>query len=49
MRDDRLIFSAQLLFTMLVAAFLIVPAALSMLAGITLNYFRGIPRFSAPW
>ena len=39
---DRLIFSAQLLFTMLVAAFLIVPAALSMLAGITLNYFRGI-------
>jgi putative spermidine/putrescine transport system permease protein len=39
---DRLIFAAQLLFTMLVAAFLIVPAALSMLAGITLNYFRGI-------
>jgi putative spermidine/putrescine transport system permease protein len=39
---DRLIFSAQLLFTMLVAAFLIVPAALSMVAGITLNYFRGI-------
>jgi putative spermidine/putrescine transport system permease protein len=39
---DRVIFAAQLLFTMLVAAFLIVPAALSMLAGITLNYFRGI-------
>jgi putative spermidine/putrescine transport system permease protein len=39
---DRLIFAAQLLFTILVAAFLIVPAVLSMLAGITLNYFRGI-------
>jgi putative spermidine/putrescine transport system permease protein len=39
---DRLIFAAQLLFTALVAAFLIVPAALSMLAGITFNYFRGI-------
>ena len=39
---DRLIFTAQLVFTALVAAFLIVPAVLSMLAGVTLNYFRGI-------
>src|SRR5690349_23197535 len=39
---DRLIFIAQLLFTIFVAAFLIVPAGLSMLAGITFNYFRGI-------
>jgi putative spermidine/putrescine transport system permease protein len=39
---DRLTFAAQLLFTLLVAAFLIVPAVLSMLAGVTLNYFRGI-------
>ena len=39
---DRLIFAAQLVFTALVAAFLIVPAVLSMLAGVTLNYFRGI-------
>ena len=39
---DRLIFAAQLAFTLLVAAFLIVPAVLSMLAGVTLNYFRGI-------
>ena len=39
---DRLIFAAQLLFTVVVAAFLIVPAVLSMLAGVTLNYFRGI-------
>jgi putative spermidine/putrescine transport system permease protein len=38
----RLIFAAQLLFTLLVAAFLIVPAALSMLAGVTASYFRGI-------
>ena len=39
---DRLIFIAQLLFTLLVAAFLIVPALLSMLAGVTVNYFQGI-------
>jgi putative spermidine/putrescine transport system permease protein len=39
---DRLIFSAQLLFTLLVAAFLMVPAALSISAGVTVNYFRGV-------
>jgi len=39
---DRLIFAGQLAFTLLVAAFLIVPALLSMLAGVTVNYFRGI-------
>jgi putative spermidine/putrescine transport system permease protein len=39
---DRLIFAAQLAFTLLVAAFLIVPAGLSMMAGVTVNYFRGI-------
>lgn len=38
----RLAFTAQLLFTLSVAAFLIVPAGLSMLAGVTANYFRGI-------
>ncbi|HZD90334.1 MAG TPA: ABC transporter permease subunit [Pseudolabrys sp.] len=40
----RLIFCAQLGFTLLVAAFLIVPAVLSMLAGVTQNYFFGIAR-----
>ncbi len=39
---DRLIFAGQLLFTLLVAAFLVVPACLSMVAGVTENYFRGI-------
>ena len=39
---DRAIFTAQLAFTLLVAAFLIVPAALSMTAGVTQNYFRGV-------
>ena len=39
---DRVIFAAQLLFTLLVAAFLIVPAVLSMMAGVTVNYFLGI-------
>jgi putative spermidine/putrescine transport system permease protein len=36
------IFIGQLIFTLLVAAFLIVPAVLSMTAGVTVNYFRGI-------
>jgi putative spermidine/putrescine transport system permease protein len=39
---DRLIFAGQLLFTLLVAAFLVVPAGLSIAAGVTVNYFRGI-------
>src|SRR5947199_429543 len=39
---DRLILTGQLLFTILVAAFLVVPALLSISAGITVNYFRGI-------
>jgi putative spermidine/putrescine transport system permease protein len=39
---DRLIFSGQLIFTLLVAAFLVVPAILSISAGVTVNYFRGI-------
>jgi putative spermidine/putrescine transport system permease protein len=38
----RLTFAAQLLFTILVACFLIVPAVLSMLAGVTVNYFQGV-------
>jgi putative spermidine/putrescine transport system permease protein len=39
---DRLIFTSQLLFTLTVAAFLVVPAILSISAGVTVNYFRGI-------
>src|SRR6185437_7618004 len=39
---DRLLFTGQLLFTLIVAAFLMVPAALSITAGVTVNYFRGI-------
>ena len=39
---DRFLFAGQLVFTLTVAAFLIVPAILSMLAGVTSNYFRGI-------
>ncbi|MBB1093224.1 ABC transporter permease subunit [Rhodopseudomonas palustris] len=39
---DRLIFTGQLLFTLLVASFLVVPALLSISAGVTVNYFRGI-------
>src|SRR5437879_6722459 len=39
---DRLIFAGQFIFTAFVAAFLVVPALLSISAGITVNYFRGI-------
>src|SRR5947208_5551491 len=39
---DRLIFAGQFLFAAFVAAFLVVPALLSISAGITVNYFRGI-------
>ncbi|HTO61274.1 MAG TPA: ABC transporter permease subunit [Bradyrhizobium sp.] len=39
---DRLIFAGQLAFTLVVAAFLVVPAGLSMAAGVTVSYFRGI-------
>jgi putative spermidine/putrescine transport system permease protein len=39
---ERVIFASQLAFTLLVAAFLIVPAILSMMAGVTVNYFQGI-------
>jgi putative spermidine/putrescine transport system permease protein len=39
---DRLIFASQLLFTIAIAAFLVVPAILSISAGVTVNYFRGI-------
>lgn len=39
---DRLIFVGQFLFTLIVAAFLVVPACLSMASGVTVNYFRGI-------
>lgn len=41
-RAARALFWVQLVFTLLVAAFLIVPAALSMMAGVTVNYFQGI-------
>ncbi|UFZ04247.1 ABC transporter permease subunit [Bradyrhizobium ontarionense] len=39
---NRVIFTLQFLFTVLVAAFLAVPAGLSIAAGVTVNYFRGI-------
>ncbi len=39
---DRLIFAGQLVFTLIVAAFLVVPAIQSITAGVTVNYFRGI-------
>jgi putative spermidine/putrescine transport system permease protein len=39
---DRLIFASQLLFTLIVAAFLVVPVMLPISAGVTVSYFRGI-------
>ncbi len=47
---DRLIFIAQFAFTAFIAAFLIVPAILSMMAGVTANYFQGIRSgFTLQW
>src|ERR1700740_1981452 len=47
---DRLIFTSKLLFTLIVAAFLVVPAWLSITAGVTQNYFRGIQSgFTLQW
>jgi putative spermidine/putrescine transport system permease protein len=47
---QHLLFVLELAFTLLVAAFLIVPAILSMLAGVTTNYFRGIQSgFTLQW
>ena len=37
-----LLFWAQLTFTLVVCAFLIVPAAVSIMAGLTVNYFQGL-------
>ena len=42
MRKRSPLFFAQLAFTLLVCAFLIVPVILSMLAGLTVNYLVGI-------
>jgi putative spermidine/putrescine transport system permease protein len=42
MNARRLLFLLQAAFTICVAAFLIVPAMMSMLAGVTTNYARGI-------
>src|SRR5262249_23645094 len=39
---DRLIFAGQLIFTLIVAPFLVVPAIQSTAAGVTVNYFQGI-------
>ena len=42
MHAKKLLFSLQLLFTLAVSAFLVVPVALSALAGLTVNYFVGL-------
>ncbi|MGB1026177.1 MAG: ABC transporter permease, partial [Rhodospirillaceae bacterium] len=41
MKRHRLAFSLQLAATLLVCAFMLVPAVLSILVGVTANYFRG--------
>ena len=40
--NSKLLFAAQLGFTFLICAFLVVPLVLSILAGITDNYFVGL-------
>jgi len=48
--ESRAIVIAQFVFTVLVAAFRMVPAGLSILAGVTQNYFQGSPSgFTLRW
>lgn len=42
MRRNPVTFGLQLFVTLLACAFLIVPAVMSVMAGVTVNYFRGI-------
>lgn len=42
MRQDRLLLGLQIVVTVLTCAFLIVPAIMSMAAGVTANYFQGL-------
>lgn len=42
MNTRKLVFALQLAFTLAVCAFLIVPVVLSILAGLTVNYFTGL-------
>ncbi|MGU3496701.1 ABC transporter permease [Xanthobacteraceae bacterium A53D] len=42
MKRSPLVFAFQLIVTLLAAAFLVVPAATSILAGLTVNYFQGV-------
>jgi putative spermidine/putrescine transport system permease protein len=42
MQTKKFLFVLQLVFTLLVCAFLIVPVVLSMLAGVTTNYIAGL-------
>lgn len=42
MKTNRLFFSLQLIFTLCVCAFLIVPVLMSALAGLTVNHFVGL-------
>lgn len=42
MRTNPLVFAFQLVVTLLAAAFLVVPAVTSILAGLTVNYFQGL-------
>jgi len=42
MKTNRLILSLQLIFTLAVCAFMVLPVIMSALAGITVNYFIGL-------
>ncbi len=42
LRRNRTIFGLQLGVTLFACAFLVVPAVMSVLAGVTVNYFRGV-------
>ena len=42
MKPKKLFFSLQLIFSLFVCGFLIIPVVMSALAGLTVNYFVGL-------
>ena len=42
LRPRRLLVAGQLLLTLALVAFMVVPVVMSVMAGLTVNYFRGV-------
>ena len=42
LKPRRLLVAGQLLLTLALVAFMVVPVVMSVMAGLTVNYFRGV-------